>query len=299
MSDPRLPSFIIAGAAKSATTWLQQSLQGSPRIFMPAPEPHFFSRHHQAGIASYAALFADAGAGAILGEKSNSYLTTPGAEARLHAHLPDTRLIFQLRDPVERAYSDYAMLFRRGEVDGDIGRHLDPDRAATGRFLHDGCYALHLSRFYDLFAPEQILVLLYEQMTQAPGRQLDQLAAHIGLQGALAPPLRDRVKDARSAAVPRPLRRLLAPLRPALDPLRQTALMRGLRTLVARPYEYPALDPVLRAEIAAFYRPHNAALMAMTGISLRPWSQDRTPADDQGMRKTNLPSKNRPDADFI
>lgn len=267
-----LPSFIIAGAAKSATTWLQQSLQASPGIFMPDPELHFFSRRYETGLAAYARHFADAPPGALLGEKSNSYLTTPEADVRIRKHLPQVRLIFQLRDPVARAYSDYCMLFRRGEVDGDVARHLDPDRAAGGRFLSDGCYADHLERFIALFGAEPILVLLYEDVKRDPARQLRLLAAHIGHRGTLAPPLATRVKDARAAAVPRPLRRLLAPLRPVLDPVRGTAPMRRLRDMVARPYRYPALDPALRAEMADFYRPQVARLAMLTGIDTDAWT---------------------------
>lgn len=267
-----LPSFIIAGAAKSATTWLQKSLQATPGIFMPDPELHFFSRHYQPDLQAYRRHFADAPPGALRGEKSNSYLTTPEADTRIRRHLLNIRLIFQLRDPVARAYSDYCMLFRRGEVDENISRHLCPDRAAGERFLSDGCYADHLERFIALFGAEPILVLLYEDVRREPERQLSLLAAHVGYSGVLAPPLADRVKDARSAAVPRPLRRLLAPLRPVLDPVRNTAPVRALRDMVARPYRYPTLDPVLRAEIADFYRPQVARLGALTGVDTAAWS---------------------------
>ena len=266
------PHFLIAGAAKSATTWLQQSLQASPGIFMPDPELHFFSRTYEAGFASYLRHFADAPPGALTGEKSNSYLTVPEAAERIRRHLPEVRLIFQLRDPVARAYSDYCMLLRRGEVDGDLARHLDPDRAAGGRFLADGCYADHLERFLSLFGREPILVLLYEDIRRDPERQLRLLAAHVGHAGPLAPPLAERVKDAKAAAVPRPLRRVLAPLRPVLDPLRGTAPLRALRALVARMPRYPPLDPVLRAEIADFYRPQIARLAALTGLDASLWS---------------------------
>lgn len=263
----RLPDFLIAGAAKSATTWLQNSLQGSAGVFLPDPEPHFFSRRYAQGIDSYARMFAPAPPGALIGEKSNSYLTTEGAETRIHRHIPEVRLVFQLRNPVERAYSDYCMLFRRGSVDDRIRHHLDPERAAGGRFLGDGCYADHLQRWFDLFGPGPILILLYEEIARDPGANLERLAAHIGLAGTLAPPIAAKVKDATSAAVPRRLRRVLAPLRPILDPIRHTAPVRALRDAVAKPHRYPPLDPVLRAEIAAFYRPQILRLHQMTGLN--------------------------------
>lgn len=271
-TPPGLPHFIIAGAAKSATTWLQRSLQQSPAIFMPDHEPHFFARHYDEGMAAYEDLFAAAPAGAMRGEKSNSYLTQPEAAARIARHLPAVRLVFQLRDPVARAWSDYLMLLRRGAVDRDVARHLSPDRAAGDRFLHDGRYGHHLGRFYDLFDPAQILVLKYEELRRDPAGHLARLAAHLGLDGPLAAPLDGRVKDARAASVPRPLRRMLAPLRPILDPLRHTAPLRGLRGLVARPERYPELDPAQRARIADFYRDDTAELARITGLDVSDWT---------------------------
>lgn len=271
MPDRRLPDFIIAGAAKSATTWLQQSLMQAPRIAMPSHEPHFFSRRYSDGIDAYLAELGPAPPDILLGEKSNSYLTEPAAAGRIRQHVPDARLVFQLRDPVARAYSDYLMLLRRGTVGRDIARHLDPQRAQTQRFLADGTYAQHLRRFYDLFDRDQILILRYEDILTAPQAQLDRFAAHLGLTETLAPPLAGRVKDARAATVPRPLRRLLAPFRPLLDPLRNTAPMRGLRNLVARRETYPPFDAKLKQAVTEFYAPEIDALERLTGMDFSIW----------------------------
>ena len=271
----RRPQFIIAGAAKSATTWLQKSLQQSPRIFMPGHEPQFFARHYDDGLPSYQQLFDAAPAGALLGEKSNSYLTTPEAAVRIARHLPDVRLVFQLRDPVARAYSDYEMLLRRGTVDRDIWRHLDPVRAADTRFLRDGRYAEHLARFFDLFDADQILILKYETIISDPAGQLDRLARHLALRDPLVAPVKGRVKDSRAAVVPRPIRRLIAPLRPVLDPVRDTPPMRAMRDLVARKERYPQLDPALKARLADFYRGQVERLATMTGLSFSDWTSMR------------------------
>lgn len=242
---------------------------------MPSHEPHFFSRRYDEGIESYLDELGPAGPNILLGEKSNSYLTEPAAAERIRRHVPDTRLIFQLRDPVARAYSDYLMLLRRGAVDRDIGRHLDPRRAQDQRFLADGRYAQHLARFYDLFDREQILILRYEDILTQPQTQLDLFAAHLGLSETLAPPLSGRVKDARAATVPRPLRRLLAPLRPVLDPVRNTAPMQKLRNLVARRETYPPFDAELKDRVTAFYEPEIEALQKLTGQDFAIWRANR------------------------
>lgn len=275
-----LPHFIIGGAAKSATTWLQRSLQRSPGIFMPDHEPHFFARHYDDGIDAYRRLFSTAPPDAMRGEKSNSYLTVPAAAARIALHVPDVRLVFQLRDPVTRAYSDYKMLLHRGTVDRDIRRYLDPARAAEQRFLHNGRYADHLARFYDLFAREQLLVLKYEDISRDPAGQLDRLARHLRLQGPLAPPLQERIKDARAATVPRAIRRLIAPFRPIVDPIRHTAPVRALRKLVARREAYPELDAELKTALAAFYQEQVERLTVLTGMNFSDWLPMRTAGVD-------------------
>ncbi|WP_424940507.1 sulfotransferase family protein [Aliiroseovarius sp. S253] len=253
-TTPRPIDFLIIGAAKCATTWEQQSLSASPGIFMPAPELHFFSRVYEKGFDWFNAQFDGAQPDDILGEKSNSYLTQPEAAARIHTAYPDVKMIVQMRDPVQRAYSDYCMLLRRGEVDEDIRRHLDPQKAATERFLSDGLYGQHLRRFYALFPQEQILLLAFEDVATHPERQLQWVADHIGYTGQLTPPMREKVKDKHAAAVPAPLRRLLAPLRPLLDPIRNRPPISTLRSLVAKPFTYPALPDDLKREIETFYQ---------------------------------------------
>ncbi|SMR71071.1 Sulfotransferase domain-containing protein [Aliiroseovarius halocynthiae] len=268
---PRPVDFLIIGAAKCATTWEQKSLSASPGIYMPAPELHFFSREYDKGFDWFNAQFAGANPGDIVGEKSNSYLTQPEAAARIHNAYPSVKMIVQMRDPVQRAYSDYCMLLRRGEVDDDIRRHLDPQKAATERFLNDGRYGHHLTRFYALFPQDQILLLAFDDVATHPERQLQWVADHIGYSGQLTPPLHEKVKDKHAAAVPTSLRRLLAPLRPLLDPVRNTAPLSTMRSLVARPFTYPALPDDLKREIEVFYMPEKSTLIELAPNFQPPW----------------------------
>lgn len=263
--------FLIIGAAKCATTWLQQSMSQTPQIFMPAPELHYFSREYARGVDWYRSQFAGREAATLVGEKSNSYLSAPDAAERIARDCgPQVKLVVQMRDPVERAYSDYCMLFRRGSVDDDIWVHLDPDRAARGRFLDDGRYAHHLGEFYVRFPAENILLLSYEDMRQAPDDQLAAVCDHIGFDGILHPPLSARVKDRDAPVVPRTLRGVLKPLRPVLDPMRGSWPMRALRERVARRVSYPALPEDLAQRMGAFFRSDVAALEARApGISRR------------------------------
>src|SRR5687768_3651516 len=126
--DRRLPSFIVIGAAKAATTWIAHQLGERDDVFLPGPEPHYFSREYARGDDWYAAWFKDAADSQLVGEKSADYLSDWNVPARMAALLPGVKLIAQLRNPVDRAYSDYCMLFRRGQVNGDIDACLDRAR---------------------------------------------------------------------------------------------------------------------------------------------------------------------------
>jgi hypothetical protein len=265
--------FLIIGAAKCATTWLQKSLQRSPAFFLPDPELHYFSRDYHRGDEWYFSHFDPAPATAILGEKSNSYLTDPPAAERIHRAMPNVRLVAQIRNPVDRAYSDYCMLLRRGEVSRNIEDHLDPRTAGTKRFIHHGLYGHHFQRFIDMFGRDQLLILFYEDVRSAPEAQLRLLASHVGFAGDPPPPLREKLKDKEAAIVPGWLRSTLRPVRKVLDPIRNTTPLVTLRNAVARQVEYPALRPDLRARLQEFYSDDIMRIENMTHRSLKAWSE--------------------------
>ena len=133
MSEYRLPDFVIIGAAKAATTWLSYNLSAHPEVLLPSQELHYFSRFHGKSQDWYRAHFRDAQETQLIGEKSASYLADPATPLRLHGLMPRAKLIAQLRNPIERAYSDYCMHYRRGEVSRDIARYLDPERTPIPR----------------------------------------------------------------------------------------------------------------------------------------------------------------------
>ena len=273
MTTDRRPDFIIIGATKSATTWLQRCLQQHPGIFMPAPELHYFSRVHDRGEAWYQGQFAAARPDQLIGEKSNSYFDEPPAETRLKAHVPDARLIAQLRNPIERAYSDYCMLLRRAEVGRDIERYLGADSPMKKRLLDSGLYYRHMSRYLDLFPREQLLVTLYDDMLARPATLLQAVGTHIGLAGApdAAADMEQKVKDKHEAILPLGIRRLARPVKHWAAPFRRQRWFVGMRALLARPVDYPPLTPALRLTLADYFRADVEALADLIGTDLSPW----------------------------
>jgi len=266
--------FVIIGAAKSATTWLQTQLQSDPAVYMPDPELHYFSREYSRGPEWYLSQFSDEGLGKTVGEKSNSYLYEPEAAVRLHRDLPQVKLVAQLRNPVERAYSSYCMLFRRGEVGADINSYLDPSVSESMQLLGSGNFASHLQPYIDLFGRERLLLLSFDGVSADPETQMSRVRAHLGLPArALAPQGHGKVKDKTAPLVPAPLRKRLAWMKPIVRPLRGSPPFEAARGLIARKTQYPQLTDELRKRLNEYYRPSIEALERISGQSLSHWYQ--------------------------
>lgn len=264
--------FLIIGATKSATTWLQQSLQQDPSVYMPDPELHYFSRCYERGDDWYLSNFDGQGERQMRGEKSNSYLDVPQAAIRINEKLPHARLIAQLRNPVDRAYSDYCMLYRRAEVDRDIAKYLDPRQAAGGRFLNGGLYFQQLQNYLERFPQEKLLVLLYEDLKVDAGAQLGRVRSFLNLSADLPPqPLARKVKDKSEPVVSPRLRRILSPLKPIVSPLRRTTGFKKLRSLIAGEVQYAPLGRELRERMTEYYAGETEKLGALVGRDLTGW----------------------------
>lgn len=268
----RQPAFIVIGAVKGATTWIAHQLRSHPQLWLPDAEPHYFSSEYERGPQWYASLFDPAPADRIVGEKSADYLAHPLAAERMASALPDARLIVQLRDPVQRAYSDYCMLFRRGWVNDDLCAYLEGALPEGSRFLAGGLYGAHLGRFLLHYPRDQIHVILYESLRHAPEQAIADVCNHIGVPVHIAPEaVASRKNDSASPMLPLPLRRMLQPMRPILDPLRSNPLVAKLRASLAAPVRYPPLTPELQQMLREYYRDDILRLQDILREDLSHW----------------------------
>lgn len=193
------PSFIIIGAQKAGTSALFKMLARHPQVLAPAvKEQHFFDNdaNYARGFAHYRAQFplVPIGGGKVTFEATPAYLFVERAATRLHAHLPEARLVAVLRDPVKRAYSAWNMF--RDFANDPVHGHLHDDRSFAQavedelsgrdvpwehRYLARGHYAGQLRRYFDLFGRDRVLVLPYRLLRDDPQRALDLVCAHTGL----------------------------------------------------------------------------------------------------------------------
>ncbi len=271
----RLPDFLGLGAQRAGTTWLDALLRGHPALWLPErrKELHYFDRHHERGAAWYAAFFARAPADRLAGEITPRYLYEPDAPARAAALVPGARLIAILREPVARAYSQYALTVRDEDYAGTFRRFLAerPDALARGRY-HE-----QLVRWTARFPRERLCVLVLEQVVREPARARAALAALLGVDPALFPAAPDegarnaggRVRRARgyAAAV-----RVGTWLRERdWDAPVQLAKRLGVARLFGPRAPLPPLEPELRAELAPRFAPEIERLEADFGLDLSLW----------------------------
>lgn len=194
-----LPNFLCIGAQRAGTTWLDRVLRKHPAIFLPRhrKEVHFFDQHYERGVDWYASFFpADAEAKRYvrIGEITPRYLFDAFVPPRIHARLPDCRLIAILRNPVTRLYSQWGLHVR------DFG-----ERRSFAEFARDhpeaferGCYRRQLERYLEVFDRSALLILIHEEVVDDPGRALHELAAFLGVDAAplVEGPIRHRVNAA-------------------------------------------------------------------------------------------------------
>lgn len=264
-------NFLIVGAAKSATTWLQRALQEHPGVYMPDPELHYFSREYHRGHDWYLAQFRLPASDLLVGEKSNSYLDSDDAAERIRLAMPDVRLIAQLRNPVDRAYSDYCMLYRRGMVGSDIERHLDPRLDPAGRFLAGGHYARQLARFFERFPPDRMLVLLFDRMLADPTAQVARVHRFLALPPHWPGTASTRVKEKAAPMLHPSVRRYLGWTKPLLSPVWNMPALGKVRRLLVGEISYPALPPELRRRLVDHYAREIDDLGRLIGQDLTPW----------------------------
>jgi hypothetical protein len=147
-----LPSFIVAGAQKSGTTALAVLLDAHPSISMSAvKEPHFFDdpKRYAMGIHKlYAEMFPEIPVTTrqpnfISAEATPFYIASREVCARIALHLPHVRLVVLLRDPVERAYSEYQMKYRRVQDQAALIEELSTNGARVHQCLSISSEALH------------------------------------------------------------------------------------------------------------------------------------------------------------
>ncbi len=284
----RLPDFLIGGAQKSGTTTLHMLLRLHREIFFPArpQELDFFDReeNYSRGLDWYRGHFAAAAdRHRAVGQTSTHYLYQGEAAARIARDLPRAKLIFLLRDPVERAWSHYRHAVKYGLERRSFAAALErePRRLARGgdwrrffSYADRGLYARQLERYLERFARRRVLVLLTEELGRDPGSAVDRCCDFLGIaphsQRLARPVLERRWNVARRPRLPH-LQRLTAGFR--FGSRAGARLARLVDRLNLRPAPRPPVPAAQRSALEATFAEENRRLAAVFDLDLGVWKR--------------------------
>ena len=168
-----LPTFLICGTQRGGTTALFRYLRQHPDIYMPEiKEINFFDLHFDKGIGWYESFFEDWSGEKAVGEASPSYMWHPEVPSRIKTVLKNVKLIFCLRNPIERAYSNYWSGFSKSfrSLGGRIPSFSEAIRTEDGyqRYIRKGFYYKDLVRFLKFFDLSVIHIIISEELRKDP-----------------------------------------------------------------------------------------------------------------------------------
>lgn len=244
MGRPRaLPDAVILGAQKSGTSSLHEYLTQHPGVIAPLrKEVHYFDVDFARGEHWYRAHFGRVNEPGLNLDSSPYYLFHPAVPRRLHALLPEAKLIVLLRDPARRAYSHYwherdkrrETLCFEDAIDAEAGRvEAASARLAAGAIEHSrehqhftylarGRYAEQLDRWFEVVPRERFHIVRFEDLAREPLATLNATLAFLGL-----PPAESVSLEARNTR------------------------------------KYPPMAAATEARLRSYFEPHNRRLEAL------------------------------------
>ncbi len=295
-----LPDFFLLGAPKAGTTALHAALAQHPQLYLSAvKEPKFYlcdggppRRSGQRGPGDahsaqewvwrrgeYEALFDVAPPGTLKGESTPFYLYDRLAQRRIHADVPKAKLLVVLRDPIDRAYSNWMHLWSDGlEPIGDFAEAwaAEDERVAAGwapfwHYRRLGLYGEQLRDLIELFGREQVHVLRYRDLVETPDEALNKVSAFLGVEpGHVEQPARENSRayvspGRRTAVLSRVVRAGAAAGAYAPPQVWRRACEPLLRLLQRGGARRPVLDQAVRMRLVEAYREDNALLNELVG----------------------------------
>lgn len=272
----RPPTFLIIGEMKCGTTALARYLARHPDIYVsPKKEVHFFDRRFELGLDWYARHFEQSGPATAIGEATAHYFYDAAAPERIARTLPEVRLIALLRNPADRAYSQYWHARTRGlerlsfeaALEQEASRLKSPKPMDRWRFsyLDRGHYLNQIQRYDRHFGRDRLHVIVSEDMRSSAAEAVKAVCRFIGVDPERLPhnalrPVNEFVRF-RYPRVRRVADFLPAPVNAVVNRLNMTS------------GKYPPMEPATRTRLLKLFDAGNAALSVRLGRELTAWSR--------------------------
>jgi hypothetical protein len=286
--DGALPTFFIIGAPKAGTTSLHHYLDQHPQIQMSAvKEPNFFAptldpideRWRVDRLDDYERLFDPTVA--VRGEASPGYTMYPlrqGVPERINELVPTAKLVYLVRDPIDRTVSHYHQLVasvgERRPLEEILGDLSDPRSPCVCASL----YALQLELYLCAFPQEKIMIVDQADLLTDRRLTLRKIFAFLAVDDEIDSSRFDVefLKSSERRTYPPALARFIGltvqPRVQWLPPHVRRSIRSSVETLLLPPLETSQLDGQLRSRLEEFYGSDVKRLRALTGQTFPTWS---------------------------
>jgi len=242
MREPVLPNFFIVGTGKAGTTSLYHYLAQHPQIYMsPVKEPCYFASEIHAGNLTethlrhirrmsrqfrdrfpdgqrvrpmswlikewddYVRLFQTVEGQIAVGEASVAYLWSESAATNIASVIPEAKIVMILRDPANRAFSQYVHQLSMGLTRSSFRQHIEKCMKNTDRkisalypLLEVGLYSHQVQRYLDRFPRHRVRIYWYEEAWKRPREFLQNLFEFLGVEKTFSPDFSRRSLEGRA-----------------------------------------------------------------------------------------------------
>jgi Sulfotransferase domain len=277
---PALPNLLIIGASKCGTTSLHRYLALHPQVYMSrSKEMRFFLNPNCLDRLDIYATFFEHDA-QVRGESSPLYTChpiAPGVPERIRAAIPDVRLIYLVRDPVDRTVADYVQ--ERGQdrerrsFQDAVGEVEDP----YNRYVAGSRYAMQLERYASHFPLDQLLVVDQDELLNRRRETLRDVFRFLDVDAGFVSARFEELWNTRETKIRwtrigRSLvRSRLADTLRLLPSRPRQALFRPVKRLTTSRLGSPILEPTLRRRLQDVYREDVSRLRDLTGKEFAGW----------------------------
>jgi len=287
-----LPHFIIAGAHKSASTSLINYLNYSTQVSCittldDGNEVNFFSRdsRYKKGVQWYEDLFSKFPQGQIVGEKSVAYMSNKDAPQRIAQTVPNVKLIFIMRNPVNRAFSHYNYNVQKGTEMFSFKKALakEEQRLARGGFFYNNysyksrsCFVEHIQEYLKYFPLTQMYFVLMEDLQKDPAAEMAKLCTFLEISADFIPQI-DFSRTYNKTQAPR-LKPVQFGLQMSRKVFRIKFMMRFIDWLISKNLKSvgkQVMPPELRRRLKEYFKEPNRQLQQLTGKDLSAWEDGR------------------------
>ena len=269
-----LPNFIICGTQKRGTTALYHYLREHPEIYMSEKkEVHFFDLNWNKGLNWYEKHFKVTSGAKAIGEASPFYMYLEEVPERIHEILPDAKLIFILRNPVDRAYSHYWHEVKLGfeYLTFEEAIKKEEERLSDGTIFSKqhysykdrGKYIEQIKRFMKYFSKDQILILLNDDLKKNPVNVMRKVFEFLEVDPNFTSPNWHVPHYVGKQPRIWRLQRLKAKI--------PISFVHGLIDRANLKPGYPPVGPQIRMKLIEYFKPYNKELEKFLGRKLDNW----------------------------